>query len=166
MLGSYCQYTNPVIECYSDISQQSTSFQLDTYELPEVFSSPNLISSLAEYAESHLSKEIINEYIPGISQAFKKPGHDLDDMQSVLLLRIYAAADYYTMNQTLMEHVPPVMVDIILDPFIINALPRSLKATAVYLVILAFGSWILAGYIAKWLQMSVMTDEDKSKKKI
>ncbi len=88
-------------------------------------------------------------------------GHAPEELHSVLLVQIYAAADYYTTNQTLMEHVPPVLVDIILDPYLLNVFPRSLVPTAAYLVILAIGGWYLAKYIAKWLQMVARTDQQK-----
>jgi hypothetical protein len=77
------------------------------------------------------------------------------------LLQILAAADYYTTNRTLMEHVQPVFVDIILDPYLLNVLPRSLVPTGVYLVVVAISSWILAKYIAKWLHMVGRTEEQK-----
>lgn len=60
-----------------------------------------------------------------------------------------------------MEHVQPVFVDIILDPYLLNVLPRSLVPTGVYLVVVAISSWILAKYIAKWLHMVGRTEEQK-----
>jgi len=74
-------------------------------------------------------------------------------ISSVLFLRVQAAADYYTMNQTLMQEVPPVYVDIILDPFIMNIVPRSLIPTAAYIIVLAIGSWFLAKSVNRWIQL-------------
>jgi hypothetical protein len=47
--------------------------------------------------------------------------------------------------------VPPVLVDIILDPYLLNIFPKSLVPTAGYLIILAFGSWFLSGLIWRLL---------------
>jgi len=63
-----------------------------------------------------------------------------DEVSSTLFLRVFAAADYFTTNKTLMEQVPPVYVDIILDPFIFNIFPRSLVPTAAYIMLIAIGS--------------------------
>lgn len=60
-----------------------------------------------------------------------------------------------------MERVPPVFVDIILDPYLLNVLPRSLVPTGVYLIVVAISSWYLAKFIARWLQMVARTDEQK-----
>lgn len=38
----------------------------------------------------------------------------------------------------------PVLVDIILDPFLGNVLPRTLVPTVGYIVAVALGSWLLA----------------------
>lgn len=84
-----------------------------------------------------------------------------ETIQSVLLIQIYAAADYYTTNRTLMEQVPPVFVDIILDPYVVNIFPESLIPTGCYLIIVSIISWYLAKLIAKWLQMVARTDSSK-----
>jgi hypothetical protein len=46
-----------------------------------------------------------------------------------------------------MSDVPPVLVDVILDPYLLNVFPISLVPTAGYLIILAIGSWFLSGLI-------------------
>jgi len=84
---------------------------------------------------------------------------------SVLFLRIIAAADYYTTNKTLMQHVPPVDVDIILDPFRLNVLPRSLLPTGVYLIVLAILAWFLANYIWHILSKVAHPDAETDEKK-
>ncbi len=89
---------------------------------------------------------------PSITKEIKKARHAYDDASSTLFLQVLAAADYYTMNKTLMKHVPPVFVDIILDPYIFNIFPRSLIPTAGYILILAIGSWYLSRYISTWFQ--------------
>jgi hypothetical protein len=69
------------------------------------------------------------------------------------------------MNKTLMEHVPPVYVDIILDPYLLNIFPRSLGPTAVYIVLLAIGSWYLAKYISEWFHTLAQHSNNSKRKK-
>lgn len=46
-----------------------------------------------------------------------------------------------------MRDVPPVAVDVILDPFLWNVFPRSLVPTAGWIVVVA----IVAGVVARWV---------------
>lgn len=84
--------------------QQPTDFWLDTYTIDQVFDTPELISSLAQYSE-HI-------------QEFERKRSDYQEArdaaapQSLLFLRVQAAASYYTTNRTLMLHPEPVDVDI------------------------------------------------------
>ena len=50
-----------------------------------------------------------------------------------------------------MSDVPPVLVDVILDPYLLNIFPQSLLPTAGYLIILAVGGWFVSGFIWKIL---------------
>jgi hypothetical protein len=83
---------------------------------------------------------------------------------SVLFLQILAAADYFTTNQTLMNEVPPVLVDIILDPYIFNVLPRSLVPTVGYVVLVAVLSWFLARSISTWIRDLAISPKSQTKK--
>jgi hypothetical protein len=83
-----------------------------------------------------------------------------------LFLQVFAAADYYTTNKTIMNNVPPVFVDIILDPFIFNVFPRSLVPTAAYIVLLAIGGWYLAKYVSSWFENLARQNSVEEKKKI
>lgn len=146
--------------------QQPTSFRLEAYDLPTVFESPELITSLAQYSETRQPDPIqIEDEKPSISrkQTAKRAS---DELSSTLFLQVFAAADYYTTNKTIMKDVPPVFVDIILDPFIFNVFPRSLVPTAGYIFLLAIGGWFLAKYISTWFGNLVREDlaEDRKKK--
>ncbi|KAH6717737.1 hypothetical protein DL95DRAFT_459426 [Leptodontidium sp. 2 PMI_412] len=141
---------------------QPTSFRLDTFDLPTVFESPELITSLAQYSETR--QEVMADFPPTESQG-EKDTTTHDELSSTLFLRVFAAADYYTTNKTLMEQVPPVYVDIILDPFIFNIFPRSLVPTAAYIILIAIGSWYLAKHISGWLN-NLSTNESSHKKKL
>ncbi|KAF2491846.1 hypothetical protein BU16DRAFT_516420 [Lophium mytilinum] len=120
---------------------QPTDFWLDVHNLTHVFETPLLISSLADYSEN---RQPIDLQGPGRAQG-EATSH------SVLLLHIHSAADYFTSNRTLMEHPPAVDVDLILDPFLLNILPQSLGPTALYITVLAVGSFFLSGAIYTWL---------------
>ncbi|EEH17255.2 hypothetical protein PABG_07342 [Paracoccidioides brasiliensis Pb03] len=65
---------------------------------------------------------------------------------SSLFLQVHAAAEYFTLDKGLMEDVPLVHVDVILDPYVLNVFPKSLLPTAAYILILA-----VAGCAISWL---------------
>ena len=117
--------------CWSAV--QPTIFDLETYELQQVFDSPDLINSLAAFTEG----------LDTPSSADIK-SHLADNRESLLFLRIRSAADYFTTNGTLMQYPPPVDVDIILDPYLANIFPKSLERTALYIILLVTGSWWLS----------------------
>lgn len=63
-----------------------------------------------------------------------------------------------------MENVPPVFVDIFLDPFLFNVLPRSLVPTVMYILVLAAAAWVIAARVGKWigeLQREGEVEKDK-----
>lgn len=82
----------------------------------------------------------------------------------MLLLRVLAAADYFTTDASLMSSVPPVAVDIILDPFRFNALPRSIAGTACYIVGVAMAAYFLAGRVVAWIQGLIAADKRQQRK--
>ncbi|KAK8910844.1 hypothetical protein QC760_001773 [Botrytis cinerea] len=141
-----------------------TSFQLETYDLPTVFGTSELITSLAQYSETH--QPLFNDLSDSTSQNQDSDARHKhkDATSSTLFLQIYAAADYYTMNQTLMENVPPVLIDIILDPYIFNLLPQSLVPTIAYIILLAIGSWYISRYVMAWI-CKIGTEELNHEKK-
>lgn len=105
MLASDREYTTrDSRQRYVLISDQSpTDFWLDTYPITKVFDTPELISSLASYSEQLQDPKAANN-----ANQLKTTG----GAQSVLFLRIQAAASYYSTNRTLMDYPPPVDVDI------------------------------------------------------
>ncbi|KAI1139964.1 hypothetical protein F5Y05DRAFT_337376 [Hypoxylon sp. FL0543] len=128
---------------------QPTEFKIRTYELQTVFETPELISELSEYSWSRQSLGSDHESHPKSATGSHHPNSERD--ASVLFLQILAAADYYTMNKTLMRNVPPVHVDIILDPFVLGVLPRSLLPTVSYIIAVAIASWFMARHISAWI---------------
>ncbi|KAI9781663.1 MAG: hypothetical protein M1835_004259 [Candelina submexicana] len=64
------------------------------------------------------------------------------------------------MNQTLMKNVPPVDVDIILDPYLLNIFPKSLVPTAGYIAILAIVSWFVSGWIWERLRKIAIAEPE------
>ncbi|MCJ1259774.1 hypothetical protein MMC24_007613 [Lignoscripta atroalba] len=127
--------------------EQPTAFSISTLLFPDIDESPILNTSLYSYVES---RQQHRRYLDTTETS------DYSDFEwrgqfHGLLLHIRAAADYYTTNRTLMIDVPPVKVDIILDPYILNIFPKSLLPTAAYLIVLVIVSWFLSNIIWRWL---------------
>lgn len=116
---------------------QPTDFWLDTFEIAELLSNPEIFPAVSE---NNISLEQL-----------LKPASK-EDQESVLLLRIHSAADFFTTDKERMRSPPPVDVDLILDPYLANIFPKSLLPTAGYIICLAIGSWFISGYI--WTKLS------------
>lgn len=101
---------------------------------------------------------------PPSSSSPPKPATAPEHQSSILFLRISAAAEYFTTNATLMAHPEPVLVDIILDPFLGNVLPRTLVPTVVYIVAVAVASWVLASRLVVPELKALFGEEDGVKK--
>ncbi|KAK8133673.1 hypothetical protein PG984_005685 [Apiospora sp. TS-2023a] len=141
---------------------QPTAFVLNTYELQTVFESAELITELSDYSLSRRQQlEAADE--GGLDDGSTSTGRPRERETSVLFLQILAAADYYTTNKTLMNEVPPVYVDIILDPYVFNLLPRSLLPTIGYIIVVAIISWFMARRVSRWIQ-SIAAEPDRDKK--
>lgn len=115
------------------------------YNISEVFDTPELIQALAAYAEEP------NRERPVPSRSIAR------SEESVLFLRVRAAADFFTTDKKLMSNPPPVDIDLILDPYVFNVFPGSLGRTAAYIVALAFVAWIVSGAVWKFLQSNTAT---------
>lgn len=126
-----------------------------------MFETPELISELSDYS---FSRQPGSNEIQDGSQLGKASRINIKSEResSVLFLRILAAADYYTTNKTLMRNVPPVYVDIILDPFILNILPQSLVPTVGYIIVVAIISWFVARQVST--QVRIVAAEPGQKK--
>ncbi|PSR79770.1 hypothetical protein BD289DRAFT_455699 [Coniella lustricola] len=154
------------------LATQPTAFHLETYDLPTVFETPALITSLHNYSMTRQpsqdppspasSQPSTTRQKTAWSPASSTTGDD--DESSILFLRISAAADYFTLNSALMHSPEPVVVDLILDPFLANVLPRSLVPTVGFIVLVVAASWVLArGVVVPYLTrlMAVVDDEKK-----
>lgn len=85
------------------LEQQPTEFWLYTHALKDIFDSPSLISELASYSEARLAS----------LEAVSEPDHSQSRGEvSLLFLQVYAAADYFTTNKSLMSSPPAVDVNI------------------------------------------------------
>lgn len=128
-----------------------TDFWLDTYPPHHVYETPALAASLARYRQQvqHHEQSPLEDTTQDAST----------DPQSLLFLRVQAAASYYSTNRTLMDFPPPVNLDLILDPYLLNVLPRSLGPFAIYITAVAIGSWFLSGYIYRRLVAFVLEPE-------
>jgi hypothetical protein len=138
---------------------QPTSFSLNTFTLSETISDSALMSSLGNFSSANRASYIsINQ-----AQTTNKRSHRLSMIpatESVLFLRIFAAADYFTLNTEMMKTVPQVTVDVILDPYLFNILPRSLVPTLGWVAVVAAVGWVAGGWIAKSLR-AIMDEAEK-----
>lgn len=170
MLACHSTYTQYMLD-FSWISlysalQQPTAFSLHTLTLKDVFDEPALIGSLSAYAyarheeidDSEHQKLVARRATPSPASA-----SSAETKISLLFLRIFAAADYYALDEKLMESVPPVFVDIILDPYIFNVFPTSLLPTAAYILVVAVASWFLSGYIWQLMRKLAVPSKDDAK---
>lgn len=146
------------------LATQPTAFWIHTHSLTSVFETPDLITSLSTYAyarHEQLDESEINDLQ---KRRFVQFGAK---ETSVLLLQVQAAADYFSLNKTLMEQVPSVHVDLILDPYLLNVLPESLIPTAIYIVLVAIFAWGLSSWAYRRMVAFIVStdqlagDEDK-----
>ncbi|MBE7182319.1 MAG: hypothetical protein INR71_14140, partial [Terriglobus roseus] len=88
-------------------SQQPTDFWLDTFTPADALAAPHLAASLATHSSRRTHQS------PGGSC----PANTISTLppRPLLLLRVRAAASYFTTNATLMRRPPPVDADLILD---------------------------------------------------
>ncbi|KAI5274352.1 hypothetical protein E4T47_02593 [Aureobasidium subglaciale] len=112
---------------------QPTDFILNPFEVTTVFDTPALLQDLTTYAEERQSL-LAGEDFDGISEptAIKR---------SALFLRIQSAANFYTTNKELMQHPPPVNVDIIFLRMQSTtvSLPRSFRQLPLELILMIIG---------------------------
>lgn len=143
------------------LATQPTSFWLDTFEVTETFEKPELITSLSTYAYRR------HEALSAIEiDKLRATRHKADSETSLLFLRIQAAADYFSTNKTLMEVVPLVHADLILDPYLLNIFPQSLLPTAGFIIVIAISAWFLSGWVERQLltYIKLGTKNDATKK--
>jgi len=112
---------------------------LETYTLPDIFAKPGLL-----WTSLHSAAQLPDnpEELLGPTTAAQ---------ESTLFLHIQSAANFYTLNETLLNNPPAVEVDIVLDPYVFNVFPRSLLPIGIYLGFVAIASLFLSGAIARWL---------------
>ncbi|OAA52455.1 hypothetical protein BBO_00296 [Beauveria brongniartii RCEF 3172] len=150
--------------CWAAI--EPTEFTMDVHELDKVWETPDLMLSLANYAST---RQADAEDTEGVKpQINRRSGSSLDAKErkeSVLLLQVHAAADYFSHHQELMRNPPPVLVDLILDPYLFNVAPESLILTAGYIVIVAVVTFFLARWIANRMTAIAVFEDRGSKKR-
>ncbi|KAJ5493387.1 hypothetical protein N7539_002133 [Penicillium diatomitis] len=138
------------------LATQPTSFTLTTYTLSQAMNDPILLSSLSKYSTSHLAAlaasaaaaaAIDDRPVETSPLTQQRPQETTLINDSILFLRVQAAADYFSPDQALMQRVPPVVVDVILDPFLMNVFPRSLVPTAAWMGVVG----VVAVVVAKWV---------------
>ncbi|KAK4120866.1 hypothetical protein N657DRAFT_624523 [Parathielavia appendiculata] len=140
---------------------QPTELSLSTFPLSAVRDDAELMASLHAYSASR------HHSYPNETTHFSIQGNSSErgEQASILLLHILAAADYFTTDTSLMRDVPPVDVDIILDPFLMNVLPRSIAGTACYIVAVAVVTFHLARRMSLWFQELITCGRGSSSKR-
>jgi hypothetical protein len=113
----------------------------------KVFATPDLLTSLSAYSYARREQLGANEQ----QQLYVRKADPIIPDSTFLFLQVFAAADYFSLNETLMAIVPPVAVDVILDPYVFNIFPKSLQPTGLYLLLVATGAWFLSGSISRLL---------------
>ncbi|PQK16448.1 hypothetical protein BB8028_0006g07680 [Beauveria bassiana] len=153
--------------CWAAI--EPTEFTMNVYELDKVWETPDLMLSLANYASTRQVDTEDTEDTEGVKpQIHHRSGSSTDAKEreaSLLLLQVHAAADYFSHHQELMRNPPPVLVDLILDPYLCNVVPESLFLTAGYIVIVAVATFFLARWIANRMTAIAVTEDRGSKKR-
>ncbi|KAI1817602.1 hypothetical protein GGS20DRAFT_582324 [Poronia punctata] len=135
---------------------QPTMFNLGVYEPESVVTDSELLSELSAYA-------VLLQEKAGSDIDVPSPILGPDIGGSVLLLRILTTAEFHTGNHTLMGDAPPVFVDIIMDPFLLNILPRSLLPTVAYIVVVAIASWFIGNSISSWIGQAIAKPRQNEK---
>ncbi|ETI24767.1 hypothetical protein G647_04137 [Cladophialophora carrionii CBS 160.54] len=143
------------------LATQPTSFWLYTQTVDRVFETPELLTSLSAYSYARRGQLGAQDQK---SLQLRKADPVATD-STFLFLQIFAAADYFSLNETLMAMVPPVAVDVILDPYIFNVFPKSLLPTGLYLLLIATGAWFLSGWISHLLAVTSVGGPGEETKK-
>ncbi|KAI5284153.1 hypothetical protein KEM52_003042 [Ascosphaera acerosa] len=125
--------------------KQPTNFALD-------------VVASEELGRSHEAKLSLERYIATLDAP--SPARDSPDIEQTasLFLRVTATADYFSLNATLMDDPEPVLVDLILDPYLGNVFPRSLTPVAAYLALVAAIAWVVSGRV--WRLLSGIASGD------
>lgn len=130
--------------CWS--ATQPTSFALKTLEPIEIRNSTAFLSSLEDYSNSFDFHRVSK----------------LSDLSSPhLFLQISAWADYYSSSTKLMLEPAPVDVEIILDPFAFNLLPRTLISPSIYIVGVCLLAWLISGALWRLILQHVAVKEKR-----
>lgn len=144
------------------LATQPTAFTLSTFTLRDALDDPSLLSAISVYASTRLDTK--SYPVPHKPYAPVDPAPSPD---SALFLRVRAAADFFSRDLSLMEAPPPVVADIILDPFLANIFPRSLVPTAAYVLVVAALALVVARFVWGQIQKTVHTagtQQDQEKK--
>jgi len=122
---------------------QPTEFEISSHTVDEVLATPALLAELSEYTKRRARQ-------PSLTDRLHAPS-TREGKASSLFVKVRCAADYYTVERGLMEEPPPVLVDLILDPYALNVVPESLLPVIGYITILVFVAWFVSQWIWRWL---------------
>lgn len=135
---------------------QPTAFNLTTHTISDAFEDEVLIAELGTYSESRQSS-CETDYYGSTTEE--------DISTSLLFLVIDAAADYKSSDKSLMASPPKVKVDIVLDPYLLSVLPRSLAPTAAYVSCVTVAAYFVSGLLYRWISPPAPEKKVASKEK-
>ncbi len=130
------RWYSPFLSCCPLTVQQPTAFSLDVLDIATVAATTDMAASLTAALEAEGDTDADDS-----SSTPVPPGHPPPH-----LLRIIAAADYVAADRAAMrrDRVPPVFSDIILDPYLLIVLPRSLlPVVAAIVAVAAASAWLV-----------------------
>ncbi|CAD6505690.1 BgTH12-01180 [Blumeria graminis f. sp. triticale] len=128
---------------------QPTTFRIKTHELHRYSDIPKLVTEMMKSGDVRNSDPQVAFFHTNLTSS---TAPDQDRELSTVLLQLDAAADYYTWNKELMQEVPQVHADIIVDPYILNIFPQSLLLTLVYISLLSIGSCLFSTMVVGMLE--------------
>ncbi|RAL12088.1 uncharacterized protein BO97DRAFT_391087 [Aspergillus homomorphus CBS 101889] len=144
------------------LATQPTTFDLKTYTLPTALETADLLAAITTYSTARLAHQQHQAdedndlaLLSDLDEQARRDTAPIAD--SVLFLRVRAAADYFSTDPELMANVPPVLVDVILDPYLGNIFPRSLVPTAAWVVVVAVGAVLVGRWVVAELGRVVDT---------
>ncbi|CAK7225788.1 hypothetical protein SBRCBS47491_006008 [Sporothrix bragantina] len=132
---------------------QPTRFSVEVYDFATVATDPELVESLNNFVKRRGFESTSSSFSSSPSS-------------TAALLHILAAADFVAADRSAMQpgNVPPVLTDIILDPYLFNVLPRSLAPiVAAILVVAGVSAWLARRVILPGLRAVAANGQGEKK---
>ncbi|RMD43286.1 hypothetical protein DV735_g1823, partial [Chaetothyriales sp. CBS 134920] len=133
--------------------------------MEDAFASPDLLSALTTYSNARHQAATADELDQIRSRRSQRLSRANTLPATFLFLQVFAKADYYALNSTMMAIVPPVQADLILDPYLLNVLPATLLSTVGFILAIAVVGWLGSGWVIKSLLRPLASGTEDSEHK-